>query len=85
MPTPDPIGKIRYSLPRGVQVREPENIKETHSAVHGTLAVYTDSVTETQLIIDNWQQIVTAASAKVDEILANNVVPTESNGQSNGG
>lgn len=80
MATPDPIGKIRYSLPRGAQVREPDNIKETHSAVHGTLAVYTETMTETQLIIDNWQEIITAASAKVDDILARNAVPAEGNG-----
>ena len=49
MPTPQ-IGRVRYVLPRAVNVRQGDAMTDTHSAVHGTVAVYTDTLTETQAI-----------------------------------
>jgi hypothetical protein len=71
----DFIGRVRYSPARGVSVREPGNIKSTHSAVSGSIAVYTDTMKETQYIIDCWDEIVQAANTKVQEILSR--IPTE--------
>ena len=67
---PDPIGVIRYSLPRAVQVREQGNVTEVHSAVSGTINVYTDTMTEANCLIDNWHQIIEAANAKASELLS---------------
>ena len=64
-----PIGRVRFTLPRAVQVREPGDVKETHSAVHGTIAVYTDSMTETNSVIDNWEEIIHAMGEKINEII----------------
>jgi hypothetical protein len=64
------FGRVRYSPARGVSVREPGNIKNTHSAVSGSIAIYTDTLVETQQIIDCWDEIIQAANAKVEEILS---------------
>lgn len=66
------IGRVRYSPARGVQVREPGEIKNTHSAVSGSIAVYADSMTESQAIIAAWDEIMTAANEKALEILSRN-------------
>lgn len=63
------IGSVRYNPARGVQVHEEGNIGQMHSAVSGTIAVYTDSFKETQYILDNWDEIITAANEKVQEIV----------------
>lgn len=70
MPTPEQIGRVRFTEARAVQVREADNIKEVHSAVHGTVCVYTDTMTEAKLLIESWNEIMQAANDKVDEILA---------------
>lgn len=72
MSTPPPIGRIRYTEARAVQVREPDDIKQTHSAVHGSVAVYTDSITEAQVIITGWSEIMQAMNEKVVEIILRN-------------
>ena len=72
MPTPEPIGKVRYTEPRGVRVREAGNIEENHSAIYGTVAIYTDMQTEGELIIDNWKEIMTVINDKVHDIITRN-------------
>lgn len=69
MATPPPIGRVRYTEPRGVQVREPDDVKQMHSAVHGSVAVYTDSLTEAQVIIAGWSEIMQAVNQKVVELI----------------
>ena len=56
------IGPIQYSSARSVRVREPEDPSKQHSAVYGSLAVYVDSITESQAVIDAWPKIVEAAA-----------------------
>lgn len=70
----DFIGPLHYSDPRAAQVREPEDLDTVHSAVHGEIAVYVDNRNEGNAIIAGWADIMAAASAKAEEILA--AVPT---------
>src|SRR4029077_9579334 len=65
------IGPLHYSEPRAVQVREPEDLGTAHAAVHGEVAIYVDTRNQTHAIIDNWNEIMEAAAAKAEEILAN--------------
>ena len=53
---------VQYSSARSVRVREPEDSSKQHSAVYGSLAVYVDSITESQAVIDAWPKIVEAAA-----------------------
>lgn len=69
MSTPEMIGRIRYTEPRAVYVREGDNVEDIHSAVHGSIAVYTDNYAQAQKLLAAWVQLVTAFNAKVDEIL----------------
>ena len=71
------IGALHYSDARAVQVREPENVNSVHSAVHGDVAVYSDNRLQTQALLDGWPEIMAAAAAKANEILAG-VPPVES-------
>lgn len=68
MPTPQ-IGRVRYVLPRAVNVRQGDAMTDTHSAVHGTVAVYTDTLTETQAILANWEEVIHAIGEKINEII----------------
>lgn len=68
MPTPQ-IGRVRYVLPRAVNVRQGDAMTDTHSAVHGTVAVYTDTLTETQVILANWEEVIHAIGEKINEII----------------
>lgn len=70
MATPEMIGRIRYTEPRAVYVREGNNVEDVHSAVHGTVAVYTDTYVQAQQIMAAWVQLITAFNLKVDEILS---------------
>lgn len=63
------IGRVRYNPARGVQIREENDLSQMHSAVSGQIAVYTDSFTETQFILENWDEIIQAANDKVAEIV----------------
>ena len=63
------LGPLHYSDPRAAQVREPENLNETHAAVHGDVAIYVDTRNETHAILDGWNEIMQAASDKAQEIL----------------
>ena len=69
MPTPAPIDPIHFSEPRAVKIREPENLSAMHSAVHGDMNVLTQSMTETNAIIENWSLIMQAAADKAAEVL----------------
>ena len=64
------IGPLHYSDPRAVQVREPEDLSTAHAAVHGEVAIYVDTRNQTHAVIDRWGEIMEAASAKAQEILA---------------
>ncbi len=70
MPTPDPIGRIRYTEPRAVYVRESNDVINIHSAVHGTVAVYTDTYTQAQALVGRWPELMTVINDKVAEILS---------------
>lgn len=56
-------------LPRAVNVRQGDAMTDTHSAVHGTVAVYTDTLTETQAILANWEEVIHAIGEKINEII----------------
>lgn len=60
---------MQFSQPRAEKVRAPGNMSEIHSAVHGTIAVYTDTQLETDYIIENWKYIMMAASERAQEML----------------
>jgi hypothetical protein len=64
------IGPLHYSEARAVKVREPEDLNTVHSAIHGEIAVYTDSRLEADAVLAGWPDIMAAASAKAEEILA---------------
>lgn len=63
------VGPIQYSSARSVRVREPEDPSKQHSAVYGSLAVYVDSLTESQAVIDAWPRIVAAAADVAQSVL----------------
>lgn len=63
------VGRIRYTDPRAVKVRAENNVSEIHSSVYTTLAIYTNTQTETQVILDNWDEIVSAIDVKVNEVV----------------
>lgn len=64
------IGNTRYSPARAAQVREAGNVDATHSAVAGDVAVYVDSMTEANALIEAWPEVMAAVNDKVVEILA---------------
>lgn len=70
MPTPEPIGRIRFTQPRAVYVREAGDVENIHSAVHGTMAVYTDSYSQAEQVMTAWNTLMTAFNEKVEEILS---------------
>lgn len=69
MPVPPPIGVVHFSEPRAVQVRNPENLSDIHSAVHASVSIYTDSKIETDTLLSRWSEIMIAANDKAKEIL----------------
>lgn len=69
MAIPKPIGPVHYDQPRAVKVREPENLGAIHSAVHGAVAIYVESVTEAQAVMSAWPIIMQAAADKTVEVL----------------
>lgn len=70
MPTPAPIDPIRFSEPRAVKIREPENLSAMHSAVHGDMNVLVESQLEAEAILAAWRVIMQAAADKAQEILS---------------
>ena len=69
MSVPPPVGLVHYDEPRAVQVRNPENLKDIHSAVHGALAIYTDNKQETDALLERWSEIMAAADNEARRIL----------------
>jgi hypothetical protein len=69
MPVPPVVGVVHSSEPRAVQVRDPESLSEIHSAVHAGVSFYTETKAETNLILAHWQEIMSAANDKAQEIL----------------
>ncbi|QDH84921.1 hypothetical protein SEA_Phreeze_57 [Mycobacterium phage Phreeze] len=61
-------GPVQFSEPRAVRVREPET-QDQHSAVHGTLAIYTDSLTESHAVLRAWPEIMAAVAEKAREVI----------------
>ena len=70
MPVPNPIGPIHFDEPRAVQVREPEDVQQVHSAVYGAIAVYVDTKQEADAVISSWSVIMQCAADKATEIIA---------------
>lgn len=70
MPTPDMIGRVRYTEPRAVNVREPGQVADIHSAIHSTLAIYTDTFIETNYLLENWTEVMQAVSDAVNSVLS---------------
>ena len=60
---------VQYSSARSVRVREPEDPSKQHSAVYGSLAIYVDTLTESQAVIDAWPRIVEAAAEVARSVL----------------
>lgn len=69
MPVPPPVGLVHFDEPRAVQVRNPENLKDIHSAIHCGINIYTDSKLENEKIMARWTEIMNAADKKAQEIL----------------
>lgn len=69
MSVPKPIGVVHFDEPRALKVRNPENLSDIHSAVHSNIYVYTDSKVEADLLLQKWDEIMSAANAKAQEIL----------------
>lgn len=67
---PEPIGSVHYSEVRAVQVRAPGDMNSVHSAAYSNIAIYADNKAQMNAILAHWQEIMQAASSKVDEILA---------------
>ena len=84
MSVPDPIQEIHFSEPRTVKVRSSEDSGGLHSAVHGDMNVYTETVIETQAILEQWNDIMSAAADKAHEILTASRARTAAIGMADG-
>jgi hypothetical protein len=51
-------------------VRDPEDSNKPHSAVHGAMAIYVDSITEGNAVIAAWPVIIQAAADRAREVIA---------------
>lgn len=63
------MGPLQFSEARAVRVKEPEENPKNHSAVYGSLAIYVDTLTESQAVIDAWPRIVAAAADVAQSVL----------------
>lgn len=70
MATPNPVGLIHFDEPRAVQVREPENLKSVHSAIHCGVNVYTETRLETEFLLQRWPELMLMFDTAVKQILA---------------
>lgn len=70
MSIPKPIGLVHFDEPRAVKVREPEDLKSMHSAVHCGVNIYTNTLTETQAVLAAWPVLMQTLADKVAEIVA---------------
>jgi hypothetical protein len=66
------IGVLQYSLPRAIQVREPETpvTSANPNAVHGDVAIHVDGLAQAHLVLDNWALIMQAAADRAAELLS---------------
>jgi hypothetical protein len=71
MPTPTPVGRIHYDEPRGVLVRDPEEESGKHSAVHGGINVYVESISQATHIMNIWPMLMAELSDKIEHALKN--------------
>lgn len=64
-------GKVEYSLPRAVQVREDNNFinPKTHTAIHGEINLTADTLTDLDKILNGWGEIIHAINLKVEELI----------------
>lgn len=63
------IGVVQYSQPRTEKVRAPGNMNDIHSAVHGTIAIHTDTQEQTKAIMENWPQFMSALDTKISDFI----------------
>lgn len=68
---PAPIGPIHFNKARAILTRDPEAQGGQHSAVSSQFIVYTDTLNQTNAIIEHWTEIMQAAANKANEILGN--------------
>jgi hypothetical protein len=71
MPVPTPVGLIHYDEPRAVMVRDSENQDKPHSAMRSAVNVFTDSVKETNYLIERWPEIMAELDLVVKQIINN--------------
>lgn len=69
MSTPPAIGPVHYSEPRAVQVRNPDNLSEFHSAIHGSVAVYVDNKNQANAVMLAWANCISKFADEVIEII----------------
>ena len=62
-------GNVQYDLPRAVKVRNPDNLKDIHSAVYSGVSILVNTRSEAEAIIAGWDEIALAISSKVMELL----------------
>jgi len=69
---PEPIGAVHYELPRGGFAREDPIVYNSpkHSVVRSSIVVYVDNITQANALMSRWDEIMKAASDKVDEIFS---------------
>lgn len=63
------VGKIRYSDPRSVLIRNPDNLNEVHSTIGCMLHIETDHKEEGRLIMDLLPTLLEEMSEKLQEHL----------------
>ena len=67
---PPAVGRIHYSQPRAVMVREEGHLTKIHSAIHGGLNIYVSSHAEAQKVLDNWQSLMVTLNQDIEKIIA---------------
>ena len=70
MPVPSPIGRIHPNEPRAVMIRDIENQKAPHSAIHCGINIFTDNKAQTDLIIEKWPELLMEFSNTLENMLA---------------
>lgn len=64
-------GNVEYSQPRAVPIREDNNFvnPKTHTAIHGTINIVSDTQEGLDKILAGWPEIMSAVNLKVREIV----------------
>lgn len=63
------VGAIHFDQPRAVKVRNPNDLNDVHSAVYSGLAIYVNSKTEADAIMNAWKTIMDVTALQVQNIL----------------